>query len=111
MLTSNPYRPESGRRAGTVGLALPGTELRVSGEGEVGTIEVRGPSVFSGYWRMSEKTREEFTLDGWFRTGDVGSVDAEGFLDELPGILEAAVIGASVSPGRGSPWAPRLRSA
>jgi malonyl-CoA/methylmalonyl-CoA synthetase len=124
MLTSNPYDGE--RRAGTVGLRLPGVELRVRDEhggdlaaGEIGGIEVRGPSVFKGYWRMPEKTAEEFSADGWFKTGDVGRIDAdgyvtivgrskdlvisggynvypaevEGYLNELPGVAESAVIG------------------
>jgi len=127
MLTSNPYRAEDGdRRGGTVGFPLPGVGLRVHDDqglalpaGEVGGIEVKGPNVFAGYWRMPEKTQEEFTADGWFKTGDVGKVDAdgyvtivgrskdliitggynvypaevEGFLNELPGVLESAVIG------------------
>ena len=126
MLTSNPYRPESARRGGTVGPPLPGVALRVAGEagavlppGEIGGIEVRGPNVFEGYWRMPEKTAEEFTADGFFRTGDVGRVDADGFvtivgrskdlvisggynvypaeveglLNELPGVAESAVVG------------------
>ncbi len=75
MLTSNPYREEDGeRRGGTVGFPLPGTGLRIVGEGEIGGIEVRGPNVFSGYWRMPEKTREEFTADGWFKTGVAAAV-------------------------------------
>jgi malonyl-CoA/methylmalonyl-CoA synthetase len=127
MLTSNPYRREDGdRRGGTVGFPLPGVGLRVrEGErslppGEIGGIEVRGPNVFAGYWRMPEKTKEEFTADDWFKTGDVGKVDAEGYvsivgrskdliisggynvypaevegyLNELPGVAESAVIGA-----------------
>ena len=128
MLTSNPYDARDGeRRGGTIGFALPGVGVRVSsgsGEvsapGEVGHIEVKGPNVFSGYWRMPEKTREEFTEDGWFRTGDVGSLDAqgrltivgrskdliitggfnvypaeiEGYLNEAEGVLESAVVGA-----------------
>lgn len=80
MLTSNPYDGVAGPRlAGTVGQALPGVEVRVVGDngkplppGEIGNVQVRGPNVFSGYWRMPEKTREEFTEDGWFKTGDVG---------------------------------------
>jgi malonyl-CoA/methylmalonyl-CoA synthetase len=124
MLTSNPY--DGNRVPGTVGLPLPGVSVRVtssSGEAcgvdEIGGIEVRGPNVFSGYWRMPEKTREEFTADGWFRTGDVGRWDANGYLsivgrskdliisggfnvypkeieswlDDMPGVLESAVIG------------------
>ena len=128
MLTSNPYRAEDGeRRGGTVGFPLPGVDLRVSGEGgqpcavnEIGGIEVRGPNVFTGYWRMPEKTKEEFTSDGWFKTGDVGKVDEhnyvhivgrskdliitggynvypaeiEGYLNDMPGVAESAVIGA-----------------
>jgi malonyl-CoA/methylmalonyl-CoA synthetase len=127
MLTSNPYgAKDGGRRGGTVGFALPGVELRVMGgdgvalpTGAVGAIEVRGPNVFAGYWRMPEKTREEFTGDGWFRTGDVGRVDDEGYvtivgrskdliisggynvypaeiesvLNDMPGIAESAVVG------------------
>ena len=126
MLTSNPYRPEAARRGGTVGPALPGVGLRVQGEdgqalpaGEIGHIQVRGPNVFKGYWRMPEKTKEEFTADGWFKTGDVGKLDAEGFVtivgrskdliisggynvypaeiegyvNDMPGVAESAVIG------------------
>ena len=124
MLTSNPY--DGNRMPGTVGLPLPGVEVRVTGErgqalgyGVVGGVEVRGPNVFIGYWRMPEKTREEFTPDGFFKTGDVGRWDANGYLtivgrtrdliitggynvypkeiesylDELDGVLESAVIG------------------
>ncbi|MEO5881527.1 MAG: AMP-binding protein, partial [Caldimonas sp.] len=88
MLTSNPYRAQDGeRRGGTVGFPLPGVELRVRddqgrllGSDEIGGIEVRGPNVFSGYWRMPEKTREEFAEGGWFRTGDVGKVDERGYV-------------------------------
>lgn len=80
MLTSNPYDAALGERlAGTVGRALPGVQVRVVDDagkplaaGEIGNVQVRGPNVFSGYWRMPEKTREEFTDDGWFKTGDVG---------------------------------------
>ncbi len=123
MNTSNPYEGE--RRAGTVGFPLPGVELRITAEGaevapgDVGMIEVRGPNVFSGYWQMPEKTREELREDGWFLTGDLGTRDPEGYvqivgrakdliisggyniypkevellLDEVPGVLESAVIG------------------
>lgn len=85
MLTSNPYKGE--RRGGTVGFALPGVTLRVKGDagkattaGEIGGIEVKGPNVFQGYWRMPEKTKEEFTADGFFRTGDVGKIDERGYI-------------------------------
>jgi malonyl-CoA/methylmalonyl-CoA synthetase len=126
MLTSNPYRPESGRRGGTVGLALPGVGVRVRDDkgtplasNEIGGIEVKGPNVFKGYWRMPEKTADEFTTDLWFKTGDVGKIDpdgyitivgrskdliisggynvypaeVEGYLNEMPGVAESAVIG------------------
>ena len=126
MLTSNPYRPERARRGGTVGPALPGVGVRVHDDDgrplpadEIGHIEVRGPSVFKGYWKMPEKTAEEFTADGWFRTGDVGQVGAdhvvtivgrskdliitggynvypaeiEGFINDMPGVAESAVVG------------------
>ena len=85
MNTSNPYDGE--RRAGTVGLPLPGVDVRICDmtgdevpQGEVGTIEVRGPNVFSGYWQMPEKTAEEFREDGWFTTGDLGTIDADGYV-------------------------------
>jgi malonyl-CoA/methylmalonyl-CoA synthetase len=127
MLTSNPYDPSLGeRRAGTVGPPLPGVGVRIHDEqghpcaaGEIGGIEVKGPNVFAGYWRMPEKTREEFTADGWFKTGDVGKIDergyvtivgrskdliisggynvypaeVEGYINEMPGVAESAVIG------------------
>jgi malonyl-CoA/methylmalonyl-CoA synthetase len=115
MLTSNPYDGE--RRGGTVGFPLPGVSLRFTDER--GGIEVQGPNVFKGYWRMPEKTQEEFTADGWFKTGDVGKVDAdgyvtilgrskdliitggynvypaeiEGYLNEMENVAESAVIG------------------
>lgn len=80
MLVSNPYDPALGERlGGTVGQPLPGVSARVVDDagapcppGEIGNIQVKGPNVFKGYWRMPEKTREEFTPDGWFKTGDVG---------------------------------------
>ena len=85
MNTSNPYVGE--RRAGTVGLPLPGVEVRVAAEGgeelaagEIGQILVRGPNVMPGYWRLPERNNEEFTADGFFRTGDLGRFDAEGYL-------------------------------
>ncbi|MBL8326390.1 MAG: AMP-binding protein, partial [Rubrivivax sp.] len=87
MLTSNPYRPEGARRGGTVGPALPGVGVRVHDDkgrplptGEIGGIEVKGESVFKGYWRMPEKTADEFTTDLWFKTGDVGRIDADGYV-------------------------------
>jgi len=124
MLTSNPYQGE--RRGGTVGFPLPGMMLRVvDGQGaellrgDIGDIQVKGPNVFAGYWRMPEKTAEEFTPDGFFRTGDVGRIDADGyvtivgrskdliisggynvypaelesFINDLPGVAESAVVG------------------
>ncbi len=132
MLTSNPWTADaqhggqSERRPGTVGFALPGVDVRVltdAGEAaavdEIGNIQVRGPNVFSGYWRMPEKTAEEFTADGWFKTGDVGRLDARGylsivgrskdliisggynvypaeiesFINDLPGVAESALVG------------------
>ncbi|PIF78581.1 malonyl-CoA/methylmalonyl-CoA synthetase [Variovorax sp. 54] len=127
MLTSNPYDAKKGeRRGGTVGFALPGVQLRVrDDEGkdlpvdEIGGIQVKGPNVFAGYWRMPEKTKEEFTADGFFKTGDVGKIDArgyitivgrskdliisggynvypaeiEGYINEMAGVAESAVIG------------------
>ena len=78
MNTSNPLDGE--RIAGTVGPPLPGVSVRIAGDSDgtgVGGIEVKGPNVFAGYWRMPEKTREEFTADGYFRTGDMGEILAE----------------------------------
>ena len=80
MLVSNPYDSALGERlGGTVGQPLPGVSARVVDDagaacppGEIGNIQVQGPNVFKGYWRMPEKTKEEFTADGWFKTGDVG---------------------------------------
>ena len=125
MNTSNPY--DGARRPGTVGFPLPGVGLRVVDartgrelpDGEVGIIEIKGPNVFLGYWRMPEKTAQEFRADGYFITGDMGRVDEDGYvsivgrskdliisggfnvypaevealLDELPGVAESAVIG------------------
>ncbi|MDP4032018.1 MAG: malonyl-CoA synthase [Pseudorhodobacter sp.] len=84
MNTSNPYAGE--RRAGTVGFALPGVDLRIVAQGvevaagAVGVIEVRGPNVFAGYWQMPEKTAEEFRADGFFITGDQGVLDGDGYV-------------------------------
>ncbi len=89
MLTSNPYKLSQGgeRRGGTVGFALPGVSLRVQdddgkslGVDEIGGIQVKGPNIFKGYWRMPEKTQEEFTADGFFKTGDVGKIDERGYI-------------------------------
>ncbi len=88
MLTSNPYLAKDGeRRGGTVGFPLPGVSVRVCDEdgkglptGEIGAIQVKGPNVFKGYWRMPEKTKEEFTSDGWFKTGDVGKIDERRYI-------------------------------
>lgn len=125
MNTSNPYEGE--RRAGTVGFPLPGVELRIvdpdtGGElpaGSPGIIELRGPNLFSGYWRMPEKTAEEMRADGFFVTGDIGVIDERGYvsivgrardmiisggynvypreiemlIDAVPGVKESAVIG------------------
>ncbi len=125
MNTSNPYDGE--RKAGTVGFPLPGVELRIADpdsgktldQGEIGIIEVKGPNVFSGYWQMPEKTKEEFREDGFFITGDMGMIDGDGYvhivgrskdliisggynvypkevellLDEQDGVKESAVIG------------------
>ena len=87
MNSSNPY--EAPRRAGTVGFPLPGVEIRIaepeSGavlpQGEVGVIEIRGPNVFKGYWRMPEKTTAEFRDDGYFISGDLGLFDDQGYLN------------------------------
>jgi malonyl-CoA/methylmalonyl-CoA synthetase len=75
MLTSNPY--EGPRKPGTVGLPLPGVEVRLAASGEV---EVRGPNVIRGYHQNPSANRDAFTRDGWFRTGDLGSFDDDGFL-------------------------------
>ncbi len=125
MNTSNPYDGE--RIAGTVGFPLPDVALRIAdpesgrvlAQGEIGVIEVKGPNVFSGYWRMPEKTASEFRADGFFITGDLGKVDERGYvhivgrakdliisggfnvypkeveseIDALPGVIESAVFG------------------
>jgi malonyl-CoA/methylmalonyl-CoA synthetase len=125
MNTSNPY--DGDRVAGTVGFPLPGVSLRVVdpetgaalAQGEIGMIEVKGPNVFKGYWRMPEKTAAEFRADGFFITGDLGKIDERGYvhivgrgkdliisggfnvypkeveteIDAFPGVFESAVIG------------------
>lgn len=125
MSTSNPYDGE--RIAGTVGVPLPGVELRIADaktgktvpDGEIGIIELKGDNVFTGYWRMPEKTDESFREDGFFITGDMAHIDENGYvvivgrdkdliisgglnvypkeieslIDELEGITESAVIG------------------
>ena len=125
MNTSNPYDGE--RRAGTVGFPLSDVDLRIAdpdtgrdlGREAIGVIEVKGPNIFKGYWRMPEKTAAEFREDGFFITGDLGEIDADGYvhivgrgkdliisggfnvypkeveleIDALDGVLESAVIG------------------
>jgi malonyl-CoA/methylmalonyl-CoA synthetase len=125
MIASNPCDGE--RRPGTVGPPLPGVAVRIADPdsgaplppGETGMVEVRGPNVFAGYWRMPEKTAAEFRPDGFFVTGDLGRFDADGYLsiigrqkdliitgglnvyprevevllDAAPGVRESAVIG------------------
>jgi malonyl-CoA/methylmalonyl-CoA synthetase len=127
MNTSNPY--DGPRLPGSVGTPLEGIAVRVTGResgavqsrGAVGTLEVRGPNVFAGYWRDAEKTRAEFTSDGWFKTGDLGRIDEQGYvwivgrakdliisggynvypkeveaeLDAVTGVAESAVFGVS----------------
>ena len=138
MLTSNPYLSAQGPRMGsTVGKPLPGVDVRVvndqgdpCGVGEIGHVQVKGPNVFAGYWQMPEKTREEFTADGWFKTGDLGRwggqtpqgleiaddylsivgrskdliisggynvypKEIESVIDDMPEVLESAVIGVA----------------
>jgi malonyl-CoA/methylmalonyl-CoA synthetase len=115
MNVSNPYDGE--RRAGTVGLPLPGVELRLAERTD--EILLRGPNVMPGYWERPDATAEAFTDDGWFRSGDVGRYDDDGYLrivgrrEELiisggynvyprevedvlrshPGVVDAAVVG------------------
>ncbi len=124
MITSNPLAGE--RRGGAVGFPLRGVSVRVVDQhdqptpsGEPGAIQVKGDNVFAGYWRNPSKTREEFTADGWFRTGDVGVIDGDGYLsivgrakdliitggynvypkevelviEAMPGVVESAVVG------------------
>jgi len=124
MNTSNPL--QGPRKPGTVGLPLPGVDARITSDageelesGEIGNLQVRGPNVFIGYWKMPDKTAEDFTDDGFFNTGDQASIDSDGyvsivgrakdlvitgglnvypkeielFIDDLPGVSESAVIG------------------
>jgi len=124
MFTSNPLN--GARKAGTVGPALPDMQVRIADDngnvlpqGEVGGIEVKGPNVFIGYWNMPEKTKAEFTSDGFFKTGDVGVIDEDGYvsivgrakdliisggynvypkevedaIDRMDGVVESAVVG------------------
>src|SRR5215218_3579395 len=125
MNTSNPY--DGDRVPGAVGFPLPGVSVRVTDletakelpRDEIGMIEVKGPNVFKGYWRMPEKTKAEFRDDGFFITGDLGKIDAKGYvhilgrgkdlvisggfnvypkeieseIDAMPGVIESAVIG------------------
>jgi len=117
IITSNPLVGE--RIPGSVGFPLPGVTLRIAGGEETGVLQIKGPSVFSGYWEMPEKTAQEFTADGYFITGDVGRQDADGrvwisgrakdliisggynvypkeielVLDELACVTESAVVG------------------
>ena len=125
MNTSNPY--DGDRIPGSVGFPLPGVEIRIADpetgrvlpQGEVGGIEIRGPNVFKGYWRMPEKTKEEFRPDGFFVSGDLGRIDERGYIaivgrakdliisggfnvypaeveaiiEAVPGVAECAVIG------------------
>ncbi len=132
MLTSNPYAADSRhknqneRRAGTVGFPLPSVSLRICDDdgkalpmNEIGGIQVKGANVFAGYWRMPEKTAQEFTADGYFKTGDVGKQDErgyvhivgrskdliisggynvypaeiEGYINDMDGVAESALIG------------------
>jgi malonyl-CoA/methylmalonyl-CoA synthetase len=124
MNTSNPL--DGARIPGTVGRPLPGVSIRIVGDdghacspGEVGAIQVKGPNVFAGYWRMPDRTKEEFTDDGWFKTGDMGEWTPERYvrivgrakdliisgglnvypkeieerIDAMPGVAESAVVG------------------
>jgi malonyl-CoA/methylmalonyl-CoA synthetase len=126
MNASNPY--DGPRVPGSVGPPLPGVAIRAvnpetsqveSGVDAIGTLEIKGPNVFAGYWRDEQKTRSEFTADGWFKTGDLGRIDERGYihivgrvkdlvisggynvypkeveceLDAVPGVAESAVFG------------------
>jgi malonyl-CoA/methylmalonyl-CoA synthetase len=89
MNVSNPYDGE--RRAGTVGFPLPGVEVRLADT--TAEIQLRGPNVFPGYWRRPEATAESFTDDGWFRSGDVGAFDDEGYLSIVGRAKELIISG------------------
>jgi malonyl-CoA/methylmalonyl-CoA synthetase len=119
MITTNPLVGE--RLAGSVGYPLPGVDVRIAGGEDTGIIEIKGPSITSGYWRNTEKTAQAFTEDGFFITGDIGHLDTDGrlwlsgrandliisgglnvypkeielVLDELPGVVESAVVGVA----------------
>jgi len=127
MIASNPYDGE--RIAGAVGMALAGISIRIADpatgkeleQGQTGSIEVKGPNVFEGYWNMPEKTASEFRADGFFITGDLGVIDEKGYLhivgrakdliisggyniypkevedvlDSLDGVVESAVVGVA----------------
>jgi malonyl-CoA/methylmalonyl-CoA synthetase len=88
MLVSNPYEGE--RRPGSVGFPLPGVEVRL--EGDPAEIQVKGPNVFSGYWERPDENTEAF-IDGWFRTGDLGAVDPEGYLSIVGRAKELIISG------------------
>ena len=126
MNTSNPLKGD--RKPGTVGLPLEDVQVRVVDEennelsqGEIGNLQIKGPNVFKGYWEMPEKTKEDFSKDGFFNTGDKGLIDEGGYvsiigrskdmiisgglnvypkeieslIDKIEGVLESAVIGLS----------------
>ena len=126
MNTSNPLK--GNRKPGTVGLPLEDVQVRVVDEennelsqGEIGNLQIKGPNVFKGYWEMPEKTKEDFSKDGFFNTGDKGLIDEDGYIsiigrskdmiisgglnvypkeiesliDKIEGVLESAVIGLS----------------
>jgi len=130
MNTSNPLKGE--RRAGTVGPALSGVTIRIVDDdgqpianaettNETGNLQIKGPNVFLGYWRMPDKTKGDFTSDGFFNTGDKATIDIDGYvsivgrakdmvitgglnvypkevelvIDQIAGVAESAVIGVT----------------